>query len=60
MRGRDHVQILERGINVVWIGHDGRASTPVYAASLFAPEPRYRLVDAVTPALARRASEAEP
>ncbi len=54
LRGRDHIQILERGVNLVWIGRDGRASAPVYAASLFAPERRYRLLGAVSPAFARR------
>jgi hypothetical protein len=53
LRGREHVQILERGVNVVWIGRDGRPAPPVYAASLFAPEARYRLVGGVAPELAR-------
>jgi Protein of unknown function (DUF2723) len=52
LRGREHVQILERGVNVVWIGRDGRASAPVYAAGLFGPEARYRLVTGVTPEFA--------
>jgi hypothetical protein len=53
LRGREHVQIIERGVNLVWIGRDGEASAPVYAASLFAPEQRYRLVGGVVPELAR-------
>jgi hypothetical protein len=53
LRGREHVQILERGVNVVWIGRDGRAAPPVYAASLFAPEARYRLLGGAPPELAR-------
>jgi hypothetical protein len=53
LRGREHLQILERGVNVVWIARDGRASRPVYAAGLFAPEARYRLVGGVAPVLAR-------
>ena len=28
LRGREHVQILERGVNLVWIGSDGRSSAP--------------------------------
>jgi hypothetical protein len=52
LRGREHVQIIERGVNLVWVGRDGRPSPPVYAASLFAPKPRYRLLGAVAPELA--------
>jgi hypothetical protein len=52
LRGREHVQILERGVNLVWIGRDGRSAAPVYAASLFAPQRRFRLPAAVAPALA--------
>jgi hypothetical protein len=54
LRGREHVQIIERGVNLVWIGRDGRASPPLYAASLFAPQARYRLLGGVAPELARR------
>ncbi len=46
LRGREHVQILERGVNLVWVGRDGRAAPPLYAASLFAPKPRYRILTA--------------
>jgi hypothetical protein len=63
LRGRAHVQILERGVNLVWISRDGRASAPVYAASLFAPEPRYRLLDGIAPEFARHRAasrQAEP
>ncbi|MBI4266096.1 MAG: DUF2723 domain-containing protein [Acidobacteria bacterium] len=52
IRGREHVLVLERGVNMVWLGRDGRPSPPFYAASLFAPKPRYRL-SAATPQLAR-------
>lgn len=52
LRGREHVQIIERGVNLVWIGRDGRASPPIYAASLFAPEPRYRLLGDSAPEFA--------
>ena len=43
LRGREHVMILERGVNLVWFGRDGRASQPFYWASLFAAQPRFRL-----------------
>ena len=43
IRGREHILILERGVNMVWLGRDGQPSAPFYAASLFAPKPRYRL-----------------
>ncbi len=52
LRGRNHVMILERGVNLVWLSQDGRPSLPYYAASLFAFQPRYRL-PAATPQLAR-------
>lgn len=52
LRGRDHILILERGINLVWLGRDRRPSPPVYAASLFAPKPRFR-IPATAPQLAR-------
>jgi hypothetical protein len=50
LRGRDHVQILERGVNLIWFGRDGSPSAPFYASSLFAAEPRYR-IPAATPQL---------
>lgn len=43
VRGRDHILILERGLNLVWLGRDGTPSQPYYAASLFALEPRFRI-----------------
>jgi hypothetical protein len=43
LRGREHVMIMERGVNLVWFGRDGRASQPFYWASLFAAQPRFRL-----------------
>jgi hypothetical protein len=51
LRGRDHILILERGVNLVWLGPGGRPSEPYYAASLFASQPRYR-IPAATPQLA--------
>jgi hypothetical protein len=52
LHGRAHVQILERGVNVVWLGRDGRTPVSVYAASLFAVKPRYRIPAAAAPVLA--------
>ena len=43
LRGRDHALILERGVNLVWLQGDGTPSAPFYAASLFAPKPRFRI-----------------
>jgi hypothetical protein len=43
LRGRDHVLILERGVNLVWLNRDNQPSPPYYVASLFAPKPRYRV-----------------
>jgi hypothetical protein len=43
LRGRERVMILERGVNLVWFGRDGRASQPFYWAGLFAVQPRFRL-----------------
>jgi hypothetical protein len=53
LRGRDHVMILERGVNLVWLGRNGLPSPPYYSASLFAAQPRYR-IPAATVQLARR------
>ncbi len=54
IRGREHVQILERGVNLVWFDRSARPSPPVYAASLYAPGQRYR-ISSVSPSLARAA-----
>jgi hypothetical protein len=54
IRGRQRVLMLERGINFVWFDRDAEASAPVYAASLYAPGPRYR-ISSVAPALAHAA-----
>jgi hypothetical protein len=43
LRGREHVMIIERGINLVWFGRGGNASQPFYWAGLYAPQPRFRL-----------------
>ena len=52
LRGREHVMIIERGVNLVWFGRDGSASQPFYWASLYAVQPRFRL-PATTLQLAR-------
>jgi len=46
LRGRQRVQILERGVNLVWFD---RSANPLslYAASLYNPTPRYRISSAV-------------
>jgi len=51
LRGREHVQILERGVNLIWFDREARPSEPVYAASLYAPGQRYR-ISSVSPSLA--------
>ena len=51
IRGREHVLTLERGVSLVWFNRDARSSNPVYAASLYAPGPRFRL-SSVSPSLA--------
>jgi Protein of unknown function (DUF2723) len=43
LRGREHVMIIERGVNLVWFGRDGSTSQPFYWASLYAAQPRFRL-----------------
>ena len=52
LRGREHVLILERGLNLVWFDRSAHSSPPVYAASLYAPGPRYR-ISSVSPSFAR-------
>ena len=52
LRGREHVLILERGVNLVWFDRSARPSPPLYAASLYAPGPRYR-ISSVSPSFAR-------
>jgi hypothetical protein len=43
LRGREHVMIIERGINLVWFGRGGAPSQPFYWAGLYAMQPRFRL-----------------
>jgi hypothetical protein len=51
IRGREHVLTLERGVSLVGFNRNARSSNPVYAASLYAPGPRYRL-SSISPSLA--------
>jgi hypothetical protein len=55
LRGREHVLILERGVNLVWFDRSARPSPPLYASSLYAPGARYR-ISSISPALARAAT----
>jgi len=43
LRGREHVLTLERGVSFVSFDRNAQPSSPVYAASVYAPGPRYRL-----------------
>jgi hypothetical protein len=43
LRERQRLMLLDRGINLIWLGPDGLVSPPYYAASLFAPQPRFRI-----------------
>ena len=43
LRGRQRLMFLERGVNLIWLGRNGQVSTPYYASSLFAPQPRFRI-----------------
>ena len=52
LRGHEHVLTLERGVSLVWFDRRERPSNPVYAASVYAPGPRYRLTT-TTQSLAR-------
>jgi hypothetical protein len=51
---RRRVQILERGVNLVWLRPDGETATPLYAASLFAAKPRFRMLPGRVETLARQ------
>ena len=57
IRGREHVLILERGVNLVSFDRNAQPSAPLYAASLYAPGERYR-ISSVSPSLARWAPDA--
>lgn len=53
IRGREHVMTMERGVSLVYFDRSARPSNPVYAASVYAPGPRYRL-STVSSSLARQ------
>jgi hypothetical protein len=55
IRGREHVLTIERGISFVSFDRNARPSIPIYAASVYAPGPRYRLSTASS-GIARRAA----
>jgi hypothetical protein len=42
LRGGRHLMTLERGVSLLWFQVDGRP-TVAYAASLYAPKPRFRI-----------------
>jgi hypothetical protein len=46
LRGRERLLTIERGVSLVSLGRDGRSLPPVYAAGLFAPQPRFRIAAA--------------
>jgi hypothetical protein len=54
LRGRTRVLTIERGVSLVWLGRDGRPSSH-YAAGLFAPQLRFRILRAVSPQFASAA-----
>lgn len=49
---RRHIMALERGASLTWLDRDGRAAEPVYAAGLYAPQPRFRIPASGVPRLA--------
>ena len=42
--GRHHSLIVERGVSVVALDAEGRPTRTEYAAGLFEPQPRYRIL----------------
>lgn len=56
VRNHRHVAALERGVTLVWFDRRGEPAPPFYAASLYAPQPRIRLVTEGVPSVARVAS----
>ena len=52
LRGRDHIMILERGVNLVWLSRTGLPSPPYYCGQPVRAQPRYRLL-AAAPRFAR-------
>ena len=47
LRGRERVLFIERGVSLVWFTGEGAPRT-VYAAGLYAPQPRFRIPATVT------------
>jgi hypothetical protein len=43
LRGHQHLLTIERGVSLVWFDNDG-APVITYAASVYAPAPRFRIV----------------
>jgi len=54
------VQILERGVNLVWLNRDGDAAPPVYAAGLYESQPRYVIAASAPPLPAYTLLRAQP
>jgi hypothetical protein len=53
VRNHRHIAAFERGVTLVWFDERGDASAPFYAASLYALQPRIRLVTEGVPSVAR-------
>lgn len=60
LRGHRRVQILERGVNLVWLNRDGDAAPPVYAAGLYESQPRYVIAASAPPLPAYTLLRAQP
>ena len=56
VRNHRHVLALERGVSLVWFDGRGEPSAPFYAAGLYAPQPRLRLLGDAVPSVARASS----
>jgi hypothetical protein len=53
VRDHRHVLTLERGVSLVWFDRSGEPSPPFYAASLYASQPRIRVLTEDIPSVAR-------
>jgi hypothetical protein len=56
VRNHRHVLALERGVSLIWFDGRGEPSPPFYAAGLYAPQPRLRILTEDVPSVARLAS----
>jgi hypothetical protein len=56
VRNHRHVLALERGVSLVWFDGRGQPSGPFYAAGLYAPQPRFRVLTGFVPSVAWLAS----